>query len=208
MAHLVGDLLRNKVTAPHIRADDLNIDGCGQAEVQDLGNDIGRLEEKLHSGKALRQYFAQVPHQSRGRRMMLRVERDQNLGVAGANGPIRTVGLVDTGVGQPDVVENCLQLTLGNLLAQRGFNFVTEFCGLFDAQPGTGAHMEAKLASVYLRKEVLSQEKEQPQREQAKGQEEKHEDATMLERGFEQRFVAAAEVFKLALKAALEASEK
>ena len=43
---------------------------------------------------------------------MLRIERDQDLGIAGANGPVGAVGLVDAGVGQTDVVENRLQFVL------------------------------------------------------------------------------------------------
>src|SRR5271154_1019928 len=68
--------------------------------------------------------------------------------------------------------------------------------------------MQAQQAGIHLGKEVLSQEAVQPEREQAKGQKENHEDAAMLEGGFQQLLVAAAEVFKLALKASLEAAQK
>ena len=46
-----------------------------------------------------------------------------------------------------------------------------------------------------------------PSESRQKAQEECYEDAAMLKRGFQQRLVAAAEVFKLALEAALEAAQ-
>ena len=53
--HAVRDTLRNGVVALHVGADDLHVDGSGQSEIQDLGDDIRRLEEEFDAGKALRQ---------------------------------------------------------------------------------------------------------------------------------------------------------
>src|SRR5216684_6296426 len=149
-----------------------------------------------------------MPYVASGRMMMLGIECKQNLGIAGANGSAGTVGLVNAGVGQADVVENRLQLTPGNLLMEHGFDLVAKARRLFDSQTGTGANMQAQQAGIHLRKKVLSQEHEQPQREHAKDQEAKHKNATMLERGLEQLLVAPAEVLKPAFEAALEAAEE
>ena len=58
--HPVGDLLRDVVVALLVGADHLHVDRRGQSEVQNLGDDVGRLEEELHAGEALRQHLAQV----------------------------------------------------------------------------------------------------------------------------------------------------
>ena len=68
--------------------------------------------------------------------------------------------------------------------------------------------MQAQLAGIHLGEEVLSQEREQPEREQAKSQEANHEHPAILQRGFEQLLVAPAEVFKLVLEATLEAAQE
>ena len=52
VAHLVGDLLRDVVAALLVDADHLHVDRRGQPEVQNLGDDIGRLEEELQPGNA------------------------------------------------------------------------------------------------------------------------------------------------------------
>ena len=71
----------------HIRTDNLHVDGRGQAEVQDLGDDVGRLKEELHARETLRQHFAQLLRCSRRWAVVLGIERDQNLRVAAAYGP-------------------------------------------------------------------------------------------------------------------------
>ena len=48
---LVGDL----AIACDVGAFDLNVDGRGQAEVQDLGDDVGRQEVERGAGKLARQ---------------------------------------------------------------------------------------------------------------------------------------------------------
>src|ERR1700733_1067993 len=149
-----------------------------------------------------------MPYVARRGVMMFGIESDQNLRIAGANRSVGTVGLVDAGVGQTDVVENRLEFIVRNLLPQNALDFVAEPRCLFHAQAGTPAYVQAQLARVHLREEVLSQEREQPEREQAKSQEANHEHSAILERGFEQLLVAPAEVFKLVFEATLEAAEE
>ena len=74
--------------------------------------------------------------------MMLRVQRDENLGIAAADGSVGAVRLVDAGVGQTNVVEHRLQLAFRNLLAQHSFNFVAESGRLFHAQAGPRTYMQ------------------------------------------------------------------
>src|ERR1700728_2148214 len=88
--------------------------------------------------------------------MMLRIERNQDLCIAGTNGSVGAVGPINTGVGQANVVENGLQFLLRDLLAQHSFDFIAEPCCFFYTQAGPSAHMQTKLASINLREEVLA----------------------------------------------------
>ncbi len=54
--HFVGNL----IVSGYVRADDLNVDGRGKTEVQDLTDDVRRLEEKLRAGKLLGQLAAEI----------------------------------------------------------------------------------------------------------------------------------------------------
>ena len=51
VGHAFGELLGDLVTGFAIAADDLHIDGCGQAEVENLRRDVGGLEEEGHVRK-------------------------------------------------------------------------------------------------------------------------------------------------------------
>ena len=54
-----------RVVALQIRAHHLHIDGGGQAEIQNLRDDIGGLEEKFHPGKPARQFLPQTAQRIR-----------------------------------------------------------------------------------------------------------------------------------------------
>ena len=87
----IGDLaaqfLRYREAAGPVDADHLHVDGGGQAEVENLARDIGRLEEKGALRKALRQLAAQPIDVVRSR-LVLRVQGHQDLAVSVADGAI------------------------------------------------------------------------------------------------------------------------
>src|SRR5260370_24824901 len=115
------------------------------------------MEEELHARKALWQNLPQMPYVAGSGMMTLGVERDQDFDIAGADGSVGTVRLVDAGVGQSDVVENRLQFTFGNLLTQYGFDFVAKPRCILPPQSGAGAHRQPQQARVFFRAQVLSQ---------------------------------------------------
>ncbi len=202
-SHPIGNLLRDLVVGRHVGADQLNIDGRGQAEVQNLGNDVGRLEEEFHAGKLPRQTFAQPANVVRRGMMMLLVQAHQNLRVAGANDAGVAVRKIDTGIRQPDVVENRDQLVFRNLLPQVLFDFVAQPRRLLHAQAGTAANVKPHLAGIDAGEEILAQEKHQHHGQHAERKEANGEELAVLERGFQQLIVAVAELVEAALKAAL-----
>ncbi len=90
----VRELLGNLVVGVGVSPDHLQIDGRGKAEVQNLGGDIGRLEEEGHVGKPLAEAFAEQHLVIAGRAVLL-LERNQDFAVGAGDG--RDVALGETG---------------------------------------------------------------------------------------------------------------
>src|SRR5208282_5069635 len=111
---------------------------------------------------------------------------------------------IDARVGDADVVEHSLQFFLRNLAAQHLLHSIAEARGLFHAQAGPGAKMQANQARIHLRKEVLAKKEHQPQRQNAENHKANGEESAVFQRGFQQSLVAATEFFEPALEFALE----
>ena len=85
-------------------ADGAHVDLRRQAEIQDLGDDVGRLEIEHRLGEGRRQHLAQLAHVV-GRRRMAFLQRDQDHAVIDADrravgegeivGPRRQADVVD-----------------------------------------------------------------------------------------------------------------
>src|SRR5581483_3377921 len=101
-----------------------------------------------------------MPRQVRCGRVMLGIERDQNLRVARANGAARTVRLIDAGIRQSDIVENRLKLPGRNLFTQRILDLVAKTRCFFDSQSSASPDVQAEKSSVHLREEILAKKRE------------------------------------------------
>src|SRR5580700_1251872 len=60
VADLVGKFFREQIVSLLIGAGHLHIDGGGNAEIQNLRDDVRGLEEKLHAGELLGKFFAEI----------------------------------------------------------------------------------------------------------------------------------------------------
>src|SRR5277367_2024125 len=126
VAQFIGDFLADEVVGCDVLTDDLNVDRGGQSEIENLGDDVGGLEEKFDAGKTLRQLAAQAANVSRRGVMFFGVERDQYFRIARTDDSRVSVGEVDAGIGYADIVEHGLQLFLGNLVTQHSFDFIAQ----------------------------------------------------------------------------------
>jgi hypothetical protein len=111
-------------------------------------------------------------------------------------------------LGRPMLSRIVCNSSPGIFLSQDRFDLITEPRRLLHPQPGAGAHMQAQQSGIYLGKEVFSEKREQPERQQAECEKADYEDASIFKSGFQQRLVAAAEVFKFPLEAALKAAQE
>src|SRR5579871_2237213 len=132
----------------------LDVDGSGQAEVEDLGGDVGRLEEESQLRELLRQVGAQVLDELVGRGMVF-LEGDEDLSVGGTDGAGGGIGEVDATDGQSDVIEDQVELVGRNGGSDLVFDLGEEAFGLFDAGTGGSTDMESEGAGIHGGKEVL-----------------------------------------------------
>src|SRR5450755_1192731 len=122
--------------------------------------------------------------------MMLRIECDQNFSIAGSDGSVGTIRLIDPRIRQSNIVQDRLQFLLRNFLPQNILNFVAKPRRLFHAQARASANMQAQLPGVHLREEVSPEEHKQSERKKTKGQKAKHKHTAMIQRGFQQSLVS------------------
>ena len=117
-ASACGDLVIARIAAHH-----LQIDRRGQAEVQDLVGDIGRLEEKRDLRKFLVQVLAQLDGVLGGGAMVVGLERDQDIAVAGSQRGDIAEGQVETAEWDADVIDDGVDFARGNDVA----DFIVDF---------------------------------------------------------------------------------
>jgi hypothetical protein len=60
-AHLVQDAIRQLAIGLRVPADELHVDGCGKAEIENLADNIVRQEVEFRAGKLARQSCPQRP---------------------------------------------------------------------------------------------------------------------------------------------------
>ena len=111
-----GDLLGQRVIGWRIgqRPDHLHVDGGGQAEIQDLAHDIGRLKEKGQVGKLAVQALAQLADVVPGGGVVSGFSETR---ISPSNEPMVAVSLkrdVVAAVRQADIIEDVGQFGGGN----------------------------------------------------------------------------------------------
>jgi hypothetical protein len=136
-------------------------------------------------------------------------ERDQDVGVAGADRCGVAVGQVDAAIGQPDVVDDGDQLVAWDGGADHLIDLVAQPGGLLDAGTGAPPQVQLELAAVDLGEEILAQPRQQDGHgEQAGAEEARQEPGTARQAGGEETPVAAAQPLEPPLEALLEAHQR
>ena len=134
---------RDLVICRQVTANNLNIERRGQSKVDRLGHDVGRHEIKFRAGKFLVQIKAQLPNII-SRRLMIWVERDQNIRVRRSSCAGVVVAQINPGVRKADVVDNALELPRRDSLSDGSFYLIDKLGRLFNARSGRRAHVQVK----------------------------------------------------------------
>src|SRR5207248_3055378 len=126
--HLVGEA----TIALDVRPLDLDVDRYRQAEVDDLRHDVRGQEVEGDARKRRRQLLSERPDIVGGGAMVA-LQRDQDVRVGGADDAGGAVHPVDGAVGEPDVVEDHVDLAGGDLTPDGRLHEVGQARGLLDA---------------------------------------------------------------------------
>ena len=154
-----GKLEGEGVVGFDVAAGDLDIDGRGEAEVEDLADDVGRLGEEDTVGEFTVEALAQGADVVPSRAVFFGVEGDEDFAVGGADGGGVAEGEVHPAGGQADVVEDRNEFIGGNDFADDVFYLVKNALRLLDTHARGSAHVKAELAGVDEREEIASEQR-------------------------------------------------
>ena len=208
ISDFVQHFFRNRAVAIQIWSHDLDVDGRGQAEVQNLRNDIdGEYVERDAR-------IIMCQHASEFFNILVRWpvffrELDLDVGIGGADRRGGRVGKIQARVGQADVIDDGDDLIGGNVLADGAVDVIAKRGSLFDARTGAGPDVDLELPGIYGGEEVLPQPRRQ-QRHRADGKDDEDDEEGSGEVDTERQkpHVAIAEGGKDALESALKADKR
>src|SRR5437879_410362 len=163
MGNLFGEIPGDFVVCRGIAPDDLNVDGGGQAEIQDLIGNVSGLKKEHDVGELLVQALAQAVYILGGRAVVAIFERDQDIAVTGSDHGAVPESEIEAAIGNADVVDNRVDLTGGNNLADFALNVGENDLGLFDARASGGLSVQAHLTGIHRREEVAANQRGKPQ---------------------------------------------
>ncbi len=90
---------------------------------------------------------------------MVFLQADQRIAVFRADGAGVLVGHVDAAIRQADIVDDVVELRLGNDLTHGLLDLIEQSCGFLDARAGLRPDVHQNLAGIDGRKEVLAKER-------------------------------------------------
>ena len=181
LLELIRDLVGQRQVLGHVLADELDVDRRGQAEVEDLVDDIRGLEKELRAGKFARQIDAKLALIIGGR-LVARIEGNQDVAIGRADDAGVRIGQVDAAVGKAEVVQDAAEILRGNVLADRRLDLVAKLGRFLDARAGLGPDVELELPGIDGRKKVLPEKGNQAHAAQAKREEDDGEEPAMFQR--------------------------
>ena len=141
-------------------ADDLYVNRSGKAVVEDLVNDVGRLEEERQLRELVTEDLPKLGHIS-ARRSVILFELHQNFAISRADGGTVAIGQVDAAGRQADVVQRHVQFLGWNCVAYRFFNLFKDLGRLFKSCASRGTDVKSELTGINRREEILSDKRDQ-----------------------------------------------
>src|SRR5262249_35204213 len=206
LAQLVQDLVGNRPVALDVVSLDLHVNGGGETEVQDLGDDVRGHEIKGDAGELLGQTPAKSAHVIGGGAMAF-LQGGEDVGGGGAGGGGAAVHVVDGAVRQADVVDDVVQLVGGDLPPDGPLHQIRKAGRLLDAGARLGAEVEDELSVVAGGEEVLAEPWHEEPSGEAGHEEERDESRLAGEEALKEAAVGGGHLRKAALEAGLEERE-
>ena len=186
---------------------DLDIDGRGQAEVQNLAHDIRSRKGELHVRKIVLEPLPEHAHIVRRGTVMLRVERHEDFTVGGTDGGIVAEGEIDAAGGQADVREDGAHLVRRHHLANDLGDCIEARLGHLEPGAFRRPAMQAELARIHRGKEIPPEKRDEAERNQHQRAHGKKDNSAMIERPIQGRNIGLAQFFKTVIEAVVDAAE-
>src|SRR4029077_13978859 len=203
MRNPVRELAGYLVVRARVSPDYLQIDGRRNPEVQDLGGDIGRLEEKGRVGESLAESFPELHLIIAGRAVVL-LERNQDFAVGAGDGRNLALGEASPAIYDPDVIDQGVHLVGRDHVSYFVFNRGEPYLGLFEAGARWSARIQAHLAGVNVGEEILTHQPCQAQRSDRNGHEGRENLRAMLQGPVQQPDVTEAKALEKPVKYAID----
>ena len=134
-------------------------------------------------------------------------QRDQHVGVVGADGAAGVVAQIDGGIRDADVVENAAEFVRRDNFVDDAVDLAGEAFGFLDARAGGRAQVQQELPGIHAREKVPAERFREQPRADAKREEENDEGPAVFKAACQQGAIAAAKTVKALFKKILEADE-
>jgi len=188
-------------------AGDLEVDGSGQTEVENLVGDVGRGEEEVAVGELLLEVVAQDACVTLGV-FAAGLEGDEDVAIAVGDGGRVAEGEVDAAVGQADVVEDEVDAVGGDLGADFLLDGGEVLFGVLEAHALRRIDVQLHLAGVDVREEVAADEEDHGERDHDQQNEEADGDGGEVEAPGEDALVMMLQAFELAIELGVPAPDE
>ncbi len=170
LMQLRHDVLGNVVIGLNVVSFDLNVDRRGQAEIENLGHDVGRQKIEGRPGKLAGKLLAKGTNILR-RGVMVLAQRHQHIGVIGAEYARSGVHQVVGTEWQADVVQNVIDFIRRHLFANGGLYQIGKLCRILNARPGLRADVQDELTAIGVGEEILPEPRRQEKDAEAESRE-------------------------------------
>jgi hypothetical protein len=200
------ELTRHAQIGGAIVADDPNVDLRRQAEIEDLGDHVGRLEIEGHRRECGRQRLAEAAHVVGSWGVAL-FERDQDRTVVDVDGGAVGESEVVWPLRHADVVDDEVAVTGRNDLADRVLDLLEDALSGVDAGRRRGANVELDLPTVDGREEVAADHSQHHAPERERQRRDDRDDEPPLQQHRQCAHLALAKALKAALDTLVKTRE-
>src|SRR4029077_1175604 len=135
-------------------------------------------------------------------------EGHQNVGVARSDEARCAVHKIDGAVGQSDVIQNVVDIVLGNLAPYRALDEVAQLRCLLDPRATLGAQMEDELTVVGVRKKILTEPRHKEECRRTGQQKRRDEQGSAPHNRREKAVVGIPKALEFTLERLLEAYQR
>ena len=208
MTHLGGKFFADEIILPLVDPGNFHINGRRRSEIQNLRDDVCRLEEELHARKLLREPLAQVVDIPGSGLATFCFQLNENFRIGCSDGAGIAVRQIDAAVRNADIVEKSGDLFLWNGFANGAIHLIRKARGFFDAQAGACAQVQADLPGVHFRKEIAAEHKNKQDGKDAESQKCGREKTRKVQRRVQRALVGFAELLEFPFEPLLIPAEE